>query len=120
MPAHRIAGLDLGSNTLKITVADVDEAGALRVVGERAIITRMGQDLDKTKRVSPEAMERTKRGLGELMAFAKAERAERFACVATAGLRGAANGRELIDWAKSEHQLTIEIIDGMREAELAF
>lgn len=115
----RIAALDLGSNSLKITVAEVFD-GAPRVIEERAIITRVGEGLDKTKRVSDAAADRTLIGLRELVGLARSHGAQRIACVGTAGLRGAVNAPEFLARVREELDLEVEIIDGLREAELAF
>ncbi|MCK6544893.1 Ppx/GppA family phosphatase [Myxococcota bacterium] len=115
-----VAALDLGSNTLKLTVADVARDGSLIVLGERAEITRVGQGLDRTKRVDDEAAARTLKGLGELVAFARALGATQIACVGTAGLRGATNAADFLGRVKAELDLDVEIIDGLREAELSF
>jgi exopolyphosphatase/guanosine-5'-triphosphate,3'-diphosphate pyrophosphatase len=115
----RLAAIDLGSNTLKYTLADV-AAGAVSVVRERAEITRIGQGLDKNGVLLPEAMERTWAVLAEVMADARAAGAERVACVATAGMRGAANAGEFLERVQRTLGLEIEIIHGLREAELAF
>src|SRR5690348_4954008 len=98
----KIAALDLGSNTLKLSVAEVGTDGALKILGEKAIITRVGQGLDQNKRVSDEAMERTLKGLKELVMFAFALGAKRIGCVGTAGLRGADNAGEFLGRAKAE------------------
>jgi exopolyphosphatase / guanosine-5'-triphosphate,3'-diphosphate pyrophosphatase len=115
----KIAGLDLGSNTIKITVAET-VGRELRVLGETGKITRIGQGLDQNKALLPEAIERTIAGLSELVEFAKKLGAEKIGCVGTAGLRGAANAGEFLARAKKECGLDVEVIDGLREAELAF
>jgi len=116
----RLAAIDLGSNTLKYTLADVEPAGALEVVEERAQITRIGEGLDKNGYLLDAAMERTFAALAEIVAAAEAGGAERIACVATAGMRGASNAHLFLSRAKDELGLDVEIIHGLREAELAF
>jgi exopolyphosphatase/guanosine-5'-triphosphate,3'-diphosphate pyrophosphatase len=115
-----IAALDLGSNTIKISVARVTASGGLEIIGEKSSITRVGQDLDKNGYVLPEAMERTITGVVELADFARDKGARRIACVATAGLRGAKNSPEFLRRAKEMAGIDVEIIDGLREAELSF
>lgn len=116
----RIAALDLGSNSLKITVAELDASGAPRVLAERSEITRVGQGLDTTGRIAPEAADRTMAGLAILVELARSFGVERIACVGTAGLRGASNAGALLARARAELGLEVEIIDGLREAELSF
>ncbi len=114
-----IGALDLGSNTLKITVAE-KTGGELHVVEERSVITRIGEGLDRNGYVTEEAIARTMAGLAELVAAAKKHGADRIACVATAGLRGASNAGAFVERVKAELSIDVEIIDGLREAELAF
>jgi exopolyphosphatase / guanosine-5'-triphosphate,3'-diphosphate pyrophosphatase len=76
--------------------------------------------LDRTGVLAEGAIERTMRALAADVSDARAFGAERIACVATAGLRGAANAGVLLERAKRELGLEIEVIDGDREAELAF
>jgi exopolyphosphatase/guanosine-5'-triphosphate,3'-diphosphate pyrophosphatase len=115
-----VAALDLGSNTIKISVARVSESGDIEIIGERSSITRVGEGLDQNGYVLEEAMSRTLAGLSELVAFAEDKGATEIACVGTAGLRGAKNAAEFLERAKAECGLEVEIIDGMREAELSF
>ncbi|MCB9650121.1 MAG: Ppx/GppA family phosphatase [Deltaproteobacteria bacterium] len=115
----KLAAIDLGSNTLKYTLAEVT-ADALTVIRERAEITRIGQGLDKNGYLLDGAMERTYQVLAEVVADARTEGAEHIACVATAGMRGASNAQGFLDRVRHHLGLEIEIIHGLREAELAF
>ena len=115
----RLAAIDLGSNTLKYTLAEVGP-GTVSVIRERAEITRIGQGLDANGYLLDEAMERTYRVLQEVVADARAEGVTTIACVATAGMRGASNAPAFLDRVRHHLGLEIEIIHGLREAELAF
>lgn len=114
-----VGAIDLGSNTVKYTLARLD-GGALEILGQDAEITRIGQSLDANGFLLDEAMDRTFGALQRFVAHARDAGASRMACVATAGMRGASNAQVFLDRAKAELDLDIEIIDGLREAELAF
>lgn len=116
----KLAAIDLGSNTLKYTLAETDPQGSLQVLAQDAQITRIGQDLDKNGYLLDEAMERTFTVLKSMVESARAQGAEKLACVATAGMRGAKNAQQFLDRARDELQLDVEIIHGLREAELSF
>lgn len=117
----RIAAIDLGSNSIKIAVAEVDPASRSPViVGQRSLITRVGQGLDQNGFLLEEAMNRTTAGLAELVSFAQSLGAVEVACVGTAGLRGASNSAEFLERVERALGLKVEIIAGLREAELAF
>lgn len=115
-----VAAIDLGSNTVKMTVAEVSAPASLRVIHERAEVTRIGEGLDKNGYLLDTAMART---LSELERFAAAARehgASQMRAVGTAGLRGASNAAQFLAQVREKTGIEVEIIDGMREAELAF
>jgi exopolyphosphatase / guanosine-5'-triphosphate,3'-diphosphate pyrophosphatase len=115
----KLAAIDLGSNSVKLCCADVKDQHVVIQI-DRETLSRVGEGLDRNARLLDAAIERTMKVLAADVAAAKAFGAERIACVATAGLRGAANASALIDRAKKELGLEIEVIGGEREAELAF
>ena len=69
MSTSRVAAIDCGTNSLRLLVADVDPgAGTLTDVDRRMEIVRLGQGVDSTGRLAPEALERT---LGALRGYAR-------------------------------------------------
>lgn len=115
----RVAALDLGSNTVKMTVAERGPAG-LSIVYERANVTRIGEGLDKNGYLLDAAMERTLAELSAMRAAADAHGAARIRAVGTAGLRGASNAEAFLARVAAATGVEVEIIGGLREAELAF
>ena len=116
----RFAAIDLGSNTVKLTVADALGDNDWSVVLERAEVTRIGEGLDQSPQLRPEAIERTLRVLTMYAAELDRLGVHAVGCVATAGLRAAADAAAFIERARAETGIAIEIIDGLREAELAY
>ncbi len=116
----KLAAIDLGSNTLKYTLAEMTGAGGIAVLDQRAEITRIGQDLDKNGYLLDAAMNRTFEALRSMVEAARGDGASKIACVATAGMRGASNAQDFLKRAADELDLEVEIIGGLREAELAF
>lgn len=118
-PARRFAAIDIGTNSVLLTVAEVKE-GALRVVEQFATVTRLGQDVDRTGELHPAAAERT---LDCLRAYRKhMDRlcVEDAQAVGTSALRDAAGGADFVRRADEVLGFTPEIISGEREAELTF
>ncbi|MFO0722947.1 MAG: Ppx/GppA family phosphatase [Myxococcota bacterium] len=120
MSAPTVAALDLGSNTLKLTVATAAADGSLVVLHEDAEITRIGEGLDQNGRLLDAARARTLKGLTRMVAEARAKGATEVRAVGTAGLRGAANAQEFLADVAAATGVEVEIIHGLREAELAF
>ena len=116
----RLAAIDIGTNSTKMTVADVSANGTLVVVSEQSEVTRLGEGVDASRRLTKAAMSRT---LDAVLAFAAAARyegAEYVLAAGTSALRDAANGADFIAMVKSRAQVIVEIIAGDREAQLAY
>jgi exopolyphosphatase / guanosine-5'-triphosphate,3'-diphosphate pyrophosphatase len=117
----RVAAIDCGTNSLRLLVADVDpEAGRLTDVDRRMEIVRLGQGVDSTGRLAPEALERT---LGALRGYARiiGERsAEAVRMVATSATRDAANAADFVHGVSGVLGLEPEVLSGEEEAYLSF
>ncbi len=116
----RLAAIDIGTNSTKMTVADVDDDGRIHVIAEDTDVSRLGEGVDKAKRLSDAAIART---LDAVTRFADAARRQGAAQVLAAGtsaLRDASNGPDFIAQARTRAGVEIEIITGDREAQLAY
>jgi exopolyphosphatase / guanosine-5'-triphosphate,3'-diphosphate pyrophosphatase len=114
----RVAAIDLGTNTLLLTIADDD-----RVVEERAEIVRLGEGLDKIGRLGDAAIARTLDMMREYAARIGELGCDRVLAVATEAVRKAANGAEFVAAATAVLQPVggrLEVIDGEREARLCW
>ena len=115
----RTAVIDIGTNTLLLLVAEPGGAG-LRSVVDLCRFGRLGQGLDATGRLAPEAIARSLEICREYRAEIDRTGATRVAVVGTQALREAANAAELIGPAEAILGATVEVIAGGREAELAY
>jgi exopolyphosphatase/guanosine-5'-triphosphate,3'-diphosphate pyrophosphatase len=118
----RLASIDVGTNTVLLTVADVAAGGAV-AVEERAEIVRLGERLDQTGALQPKAIERTLSVLADYAARIATLGATRTLAVATEAVRKASNGETFVEAAN--HLLgsvgaRLEVIDGEREARLSW
>lgn len=116
---RRIAAIDLGTNTTLMLVAEADAANALRVLEDRATITRLGRGVDRTSRLDETAIERT---LAVLSTYAESARGWNAPVVAvgTSALRDASNRDEFLAPAEALLGCEIRAIGGVEEAELTF
>jgi exopolyphosphatase/guanosine-5'-triphosphate,3'-diphosphate pyrophosphatase len=116
---RRVAAIDVGTNTVLLTVAEV-RGGALVPLAERAEITRLGRGVDASGRLDPAAIAETVRVLAAYAAEARALGAARIACVATSAARDAANGADFFAAAEAAAGLQPAIISGDEEARLVW
>ncbi len=114
---ERVAAIDVGTNTVLLTVAERRE-GTLVPVVERAEITRLGRGVDRTGRLEAAAIAATAAVLGRYAAEARALGADRIACVATSAARDASNGQDFFAAVRGAAGLVPEVISGEEEAGL--
>ena len=116
----RFAVLDQGTNSIRLLVAEPGEGGGFRELARDMVITRLGQGVDETGRIAPEALERTVAVLATFCRRARALHATLIRLAATSAVRDAAN-RDVLAAAVLEHTGSeMEVISGEREAELSF
>jgi len=115
----RRAVIDIGTNTVKLLVADVSGGQAVPVAAKDRT-TRLGQAVDRSRKFLPTAMARTIQAIQDYLAEAKGLEATDFLAVATSAARDAANRDEFFRQVQRECGLKVELISGEREAELIY
>ncbi|MFN3649364.1 MAG: Ppx/GppA family phosphatase [Armatimonadota bacterium] len=116
----RYAAIDVGSHSVLLLVADVDEEGRLTPVADGARATRLSERYYIRKRLSRPARDRTLEAICDFSRIARRCGAEGIAAVGTSVLRDAPNGTEFRSQVRQECGLPIEVITGEQEAELAY
>jgi len=116
-PAERVAAIDVGTNTVLLTVAE-RSGRSFQPVVERAEITRLGRGVDRTGRLDPSAIADTVAVIARYAAEARSLGVTRIAAVATSAARDASNGAEFFEAARAAAGLVPEIIPGGEEARL--
>lgn len=117
----RVAAVDCGTNSIRLLVADADpETGELVDLDRRMTIVRLGQGVDRTGRLAPEALERTFAACREYAAVIKELGAERLRFVATSASRDAENRDEFVRGVIDILGVEPEVISGDQEAEFSF
>lgn len=114
----RLATIDLGSNTVRLLVADVTGAGRWRLVDADQRVTRLGEGLAKRGRLGEAPSARTAAAVTDYVARARRGGAERVAIVATSAVREAANGQDFAAALGRATGETVTVITGEREAAL--
>lgn len=118
--AHRYAVVDVGTNSVKLHVAERAADGAWHTLADRAVVTRLGEGLHESGRLRPEPMRRTTAAIAELAGEARGMGVAEIAAVGTAGLRIAPNASELMGAVRESSGLIVDVIPGPEEARLAF
>jgi len=117
----RIAVVDIGTNSTRLLVADVDRAsGRLGELERRSTVTRLGVGVEQTGRLSDEGMARVFAALDEYKAAFEALGAERRIAVLTSATRDSANGPEFMRRVCDDYGLDARTIAGDEEARLSF
>lgn len=117
----RVAAIDCGTNSIRLLVADVDPGtGELVDLDRRMTIVRLGQGVDRTGRLAPEALERTFAACREYAAVIKEHGAERLRFVATSASRDASNRDDFVRGVLDILGVEPEVVTGEQEAAFSF
>jgi exopolyphosphatase/guanosine-5'-triphosphate,3'-diphosphate pyrophosphatase len=116
----RVAGLDCGTNSLRLLVADLQPDGTLRDVVRDMQVVRLGEGVDRTGELSPAALERTFNVLREYAEQCRDLGAQRVRMVATSATRDARNRDEFTRGVREILGIDPEVITGEQEAALSF
>lgn len=119
MTGEPIAVVDIGSNSSRLLVAQIGTSGQLVVLEEVGASLRLVRDLENAKRLQTETIRRTVEVLRQFKAVAEGTGARSIRVVATAAVREAVNGQELLDEVWRATGLRVEVIDGRQEATYA-
>ena len=116
----RVATIDIGTNTVLLLVAEPGSDGCLVAVEEHATITRLGQGVDQTRTLAPEAVERTNACLDRYADVVKRLRVDKTAVVGTSAMRDAGGGDAVRAHVKALFGVEARTISGDEEARLTF
>ncbi|GAA3810448.1 exopolyphosphatase [Streptomyces phyllanthi] len=125
----RVAAIDCGTNSIRLLVADATVShsasgagptGELVDLDRRMTIVRLGQGVDRTGRLAPEALERTFAACREYAEIIKEHGADRLRFVATSASRDAENRDEFVSGVLDILGVEPEVISGDQEAEFSF
>ena len=119
----RVAAVDIGTNTVLLLIAEAGPGGALVPIVERAEITRLGQGVDRTRALAPQAVERTLACLRDYAAEIARHDVALLDVVGTSAMRDAAEGGAggaFVESARAVLGMPPRVVSGDEEAWLAF
>ncbi|HZN04525.1 MAG TPA: Ppx/GppA phosphatase family protein [Candidatus Polarisedimenticolia bacterium] len=115
-----LAVIDVGSNSIRSLVVDMDGEGAPKVLDDQREVVRLASGLRRRGRLSRKAMRRAIEALKRMADIARARGARRVAVVGTSAIREASNRRQFIERVRAETGLGLRVISEEEEARLAF
>lgn len=116
----RLAAIDVGTNTIRLVVAEVEPDGGYRVLDDEREMTRLGQGLGRSGRIARGPFERSLDALCKMRAIADGFGVKELRVVATSAIREASNGLEFRKEARRRCRIRLEAISPEEEAHLAF
>jgi exopolyphosphatase/guanosine-5'-triphosphate,3'-diphosphate pyrophosphatase len=119
-PPIRLAAIDIGSNSIRLVVAEALEGGDYRVLAEGRETTRLGRSVAREGRLDDESIAASLNALRQFQSVAARHTVQVIRAVATSAIREAENGPQFCELARNQLHLPIEVISPRQEAELAF
>ncbi|MBL9125010.1 MAG: Ppx/GppA family phosphatase [Planctomycetaceae bacterium] len=116
----RLAAIDIGTNSIRLIVAEGLRDGKYRILDDEKDATRLGKNLSSTGRLDPGAVEASIQALRRMTQIAAGYQVREVRAIATCAVREAVDGPEFCRRALEEVGLTIDVVSAGEEARLAF
>jgi exopolyphosphatase / guanosine-5'-triphosphate,3'-diphosphate pyrophosphatase len=115
-----LQAIDIGTNSVRSIIVEVPVGGAHRIIDDEKEMTRLGQGLDATGQLDPDAVDRTVSALKAMMDIGRNLGVTEVRAIATEAVRRATNGPELVERLLGEAGLEVEIISAEEEGRLVW
>ena len=112
----RVACIDIGTLTCRVLIGEVDGRGPVKTVYSSRKILRLGEGVDQSKQLKPEAMTRVIEAIREWQGVIDQHDVQASTAVATSAVREARNREEFLQRVKQEAGVEVEVIVGKEEA----
>ena len=116
----RLAAIDVGSNSIRLVVAEAISGGQYRILDDERESTRLGRSLSTNGRLDEASIEAAMAALRRFQTIASGLGVETINAIATCAVREASNGPEFCQRVAEQLGLSIEVISAEKEAHLAF
>lgn len=117
---ERLAAIDVGSNSIRLLIAEHGPASGLTVIDEVKEQPRLASGVARTGRLDPAAMERALEALSRMRDVCERRGVSRISAVATAAVREARNGAAFARRVRETTGFHLQVIDAEREAQLSY
>jgi len=112
--------IDVGTNSVKMVIGEMGEGGDHRILGDFMKCTRLGEGLNATGELRPEAQERTLAVMREFLELAKQHEVQKSRLVGTSALREASNQAEFLSRVRREFGLDPEVLSEEDEGRFSY
>lgn len=119
-PGERLGAIDVGSNSIRLLVAEYDAQSGIKVVDEVKDQPRLAAGLAESRRLDEFAMARAIQTLARMREVAERRGVRRLSAVATSAVREALNGKEFVERVRREVGIPLRIIGAETEAALSW
>lgn len=119
MTRRRLAAIDIGTNSIRCIVVEADKSGAFRILDDEKVTVRLGEGLRENGTIAPGAWQRALAALARQKKIIDGYGVQAIEAVATSAVRRAANGADFIAAIAAAVGITVTVISGEEEAELA-
>jgi exopolyphosphatase/guanosine-5'-triphosphate,3'-diphosphate pyrophosphatase len=116
--SQRVAVIDVGSNSTRLLIADVD--GAVSVLERQSRVTRLGRGVDLSGQLADEAIEAACAAIADYVEICRESDVQRVAAIATSAVRDASNGDAFVAELRERFALSARVLDGEEEAHLTY
>lgn len=117
---RRVAAIDVGTNSIRMAVAETDPAIGFRIIEDVKETTRLGTGVFRSGKLKVGAVKRSLSALQRMRTIAESYKVDSLRAVATSAVREAANGIDFVKLIRRRVGIPIEVIQPQREARLAF
>jgi exopolyphosphatase / guanosine-5'-triphosphate,3'-diphosphate pyrophosphatase len=116
----RVATVDIGTNSTRLLIADVEPSGGVRDLLRLSRVTRLGENVDAGGDLGEEAIERTAAVLADYRRLIDEHGCEANLAVLTSAVRDARNGAAFTERVRGDYRLDARTLSGDEEAQLTF
>lgn len=114
----KLAAIDIGTNSMKLLVASVEEDGSLEVISRERSMVRLGSETLASGRLTEEAIEAGASTVEQFLRSIRGAGAELTRAVATCAVRESVNAQEFVEGVRKRTGITVDVISGDEEARL--
>jgi exopolyphosphatase/guanosine-5'-triphosphate,3'-diphosphate pyrophosphatase len=116
----RLQAIDIGTNSVRSIIVEVPVGGAHHVIDDEKAMTRLGQGLDATGMLDPEAVERTIEAMTAMRDIGRSLGVTDVRAIATEAVRRASNGDEFVSRLRDEAGIDVEVVSAEEEGRLVW